>query len=92
MIEIAEVLENVMAATQPQTVTMRIAATPGICGGAARIAGTRIPVWSLEAARRAGVTPARLLDMYPSLSSEDLSAAFSYAEIHVAEIDALEPG
>ena len=78
-----------MATTQPQSGLMRIAATPGICGGAARIDGTRIPVWSLEAARREGVTVDRLLEMYPSLCADDLSAAFSYAEIHVSEIDSL---
>lgn len=39
----------------------------GVCGGAARVAGTRIPVWQLEQARRWGATEAELLGAYPGL-------------------------
>ena len=58
--------------------TQRIERTPGICGGDARIAGTRIPVWLLVAYRQDGVTDERLLEFYPSLTLGDLSAAWWY--------------
>jgi uncharacterized protein (DUF433 family) len=66
-----------------------IEATPGVCGGDARVAGTRIPVWSLALARRLGATDARLLDEYPSLTPRDLANAWSYAEAHPGEVDRL---
>ena len=61
--------------------TARIERTPGVCGGDARIAGTRIPVWLLVAYRKDGVAEERLLEFYPSLTLADLSAAWwRYAE------------
>lgn len=33
-----------------------VEATPGVCGGSACIAGTRIPVWLLEQGRRLGMS------------------------------------
>ena len=62
--------------------------TPGICGGDARIAGTRIPVWLLVAFRDEGMTDAELLQNYPSLSVEDLTHAWKYATVHSQEIAA----
>ncbi|MBI4908988.1 MAG: DUF433 domain-containing protein [Acidobacteria bacterium] len=58
-----------------------------VCGGAACIARTRIPVWLLERYRRLGVTERDLLDSYPTLRAEDLANAWAYARIHAAEID-----
>ena len=57
-----------------------IEATPGVCGGDARIAGTRIPVWSLALARRLGGDrrPASRRVPIPTLC--DLAHAWSYAE------------
>lgn len=49
--------------------------TPGVCGGDACLSSTRIAVWMLEEARRAGVTDAELLQNYPSLNARDLAAA-----------------
>ena len=40
---------------------------PGVCGGAARIAGTRIPVWQLVEARALGASEAEILVDFPSL-------------------------
>lgn len=63
--------------------TQRIEKTPGVCGGEARIAGTRIPVWLLVAYRQDGVTDDRLLEFYPSITLAELSAAWWYfAENH----------
>jgi uncharacterized protein (DUF433 family) len=62
--------------------------TPGVCGGTARIAGTRIPVWQLVEARRLGATEAQLLTDYPRLKAIDLVDAWAYAEEHPGEIEA----
>jgi len=62
--------------------------TPGVCGGDARIAGTRIPIWSLIESRRLGITEAQLLDDYPHLTAADLVNAWVYAEANPDEIEA----
>ena len=64
-----------------------IDASPQVCGGAACIIRTRIPVWLLERYRRLGVAERDLLDSYPALKAEDLANAWHYARIHIAEID-----
>jgi uncharacterized protein (DUF433 family) len=58
----------------------------GVCGGSARISGTRIPVWQLVAARDLGVTESQLLVDYPTLQARDLVNAWSYAQSHGEEI------
>ena len=60
---------------------------PRICGGSARIAGTRIPVWSLESCRRLGADGAEILRNYPSLQPSDLLNAWRYVAAHPQEID-----
>lgn len=64
-----------------------IESTPGVCGDAARILRTRIPVWTLEQARRLGSSEADLLRAYPSLRAEDLANAWAYVRAHRMEID-----
>lgn len=59
----------------------------GVCGGAARIIRTRIPVWTLETARRQGMTDAAILGAFPTLTAEDLANAWAYARSHREEID-----
>jgi uncharacterized protein (DUF433 family) len=65
----------------------RIVKTSNVCGGDARIQGTRISVWGLEEWRRLGWSDARILDAYPQLKPEDLAAAWSYVEQHSEEIE-----
>ena len=60
---------------------------PRICGGSARIAGTRIPVWSLESWRRLGAADAEILRNFPTLRGDDLLNAWRYVERHPLEID-----
>jgi uncharacterized protein (DUF433 family) len=62
--------------------------TPGVCGGAARVSGTRIPVWQLVAAREMGASEAQLLLDYPSLRAQDLVNAWAFATSHQAEVEA----
>jgi type III restriction enzyme len=61
--------------------------TKGICGGKARVAGTRIPVWGLENSRRLGLSAAEILRRYPTVSKAALKAAWEYAEAHQSEIN-----
>ena len=61
--------------------------TPGISGGEPRIAGTRIPVWVLEQARRLGMSEADLLQAYPTLRAQDLANAWAFVRAHADEID-----
>lgn len=65
----------------------RIQRTPGICGGEACVGMTRIAVWMLEDARRAGVGDLDLLRDYPGLSVFDLEGAWQYVENHRDEIE-----
>ncbi|BAZ10190.1 hypothetical protein NIES4071_20040 [Calothrix sp. NIES-4071] len=62
--------------------------TPGVMGGDACIRQTRIPVWLLVSYRRLGLSEAKILDNYPTLSAVDLANAWSYAQIHANEIEA----
>ena len=61
--------------------------TPSVCGGAARIVRTRIPVWTLEQARRLGTSEADILRCYPTLRAEDISNAWAYVRMNRDEID-----
>lgn len=65
-----------------------IESTPGVCGGAACVGNTRIPVWLLEDYRRQGATDLELLESYPTLNSRDLANAWAYADAHRIEIAA----
>ncbi len=60
---------------------------PRVCGGSARIAGTRIPIWSLVSWRSEGLTDLEILENFPSLELSDLVNAWGYAERHSREID-----
>ncbi|MCU0544973.1 MAG: DUF433 domain-containing protein [Oscillatoriaceae cyanobacterium Prado104] len=61
--------------------------TPGVCGGDARIANTRIPIWVLVEARRIGYSEADLLESYPTIGAADLANAWAYAEAYSDEIE-----
>ena len=60
---------------------------PRVCGGSARVAGTRIPVWSLENWRRLGSSDEEILRNFPSLQAADLINAWRYAGKHTLEIE-----
>ena len=77
------VIEPESSQTEPGD---RVVKTPGVCGGDARVKGTRISVWGLEEWRRLGWSDARILDAYPQLKPEDLAAAWAYAAHHRDEI------
>lgn len=60
---------------------------PQICGGAARLSRTRIPIWTLARSRQLGISEADLLHAYPTLRAEDLANAWSYERAHREEIE-----
>lgn len=62
--------------------------TPGVVGGDACIAGTRIPVWDLVQYRRLGASEAKILEAYPQLTATNLAQAWQYATAHPDEIEA----
>lgn len=66
----------------------KIEKTRGICGGDARIAGTRIPVWQLVEVSDLGASEAQLLLDYPHLKAANLVDAWAYAEAYPDEIQA----
>jgi uncharacterized protein (DUF433 family) len=61
--------------------------TAGICGGHACIRNTRIPVWVLVSFQQQGANDTELLQNYPSLTPEDLTAAWDYYKQYRSEID-----
>ena len=61
--------------------------TPGVSGGHACIHNTRIPVWTLVSLRQRGATEQELLNNYPGLVLEDLTAVWGYYHNHKSEID-----
>lgn len=62
--------------------------SPDVCGGEACIRDTRIPVWSVVAARNLGASDDQLRSYFVTpLSPADLRAAFGYYEEHAQEID-----
>ncbi len=64
-----------------------IVQTPNVCGGAARLIRTRIPVWTLERMRQLGFTEADILKSYPTLKALDLVEAWAYVACHRNEIE-----
>ena len=64
-----------------------IVKTPGVVGGQARIADTRLAVWGLEEWRRLGWSDDKLLDAYPQLTAADLANVWAYVAAHTDEIE-----
>ena len=79
-------LLNFIGKTLYQTFT-GIEKTPNVCGGRARIIRTRIPVWTLVAYKKDGLSDATLLEAYPTLIPQDLVHAWVYYEANKKEID-----
>ncbi|UFP94108.1 DUF433 domain-containing protein [Gloeobacter morelensis] len=64
-----------------------VAKIPGVVGGDACVAGTRIPVWGLVNYRRLGADDARILAAFPQLTAADLQNAWAYAQAFPDEIE-----
>ncbi|MBE9143505.1 DUF433 domain-containing protein [Planktothrix mougeotii] len=85
LIEKAEVIQ---ALTQTlSNGSLGITKTPGVMGGDACIANTRLPVWLFVSLRRQGATDAEILQLYPHLTAADLLNVWVYAEAYSEEIE-----
>jgi uncharacterized protein (DUF433 family) len=66
-----------------------IAKTPGVCGGKACIAGHRVRVMDIVVQHEgAGLTPAEIVKVFPSITLADVYAALAYYHDHRDEIEA----
>ncbi len=81
-----ETIYHLLGYVAPDPDTPLIAKRPGVVGGRAAVAGTRISVWQIAGAVRHGVSR-RELRMQMGLSDEQLTQALAYAEDHAEEID-----
>ncbi|QDU18123.1 DUF433 domain-containing protein [Urbifossiella limnaea] len=69
--------------------TEHISKTPGVCGGKACIAGHRIRVMDVMIWHEmSGMTPAQIVEQYPTISVADVHAAIAYYLDHREEIEA----
>jgi uncharacterized protein (DUF433 family) len=84
----AEKAEAIQILTQTVSNGSRgITKTPGVCGGGACIANTRLPVWLFVSLRRQGATDAEILQRYPDINAADLVNVWAYAEGNQEEIE-----
>ncbi|NUN48470.1 MAG: DUF433 domain-containing protein [Candidatus Brocadiae bacterium] len=60
---------------------------PGVCGGNPCVVRTRIPVWTLEAWRRQGLTDVEILATYPTLRAIDLVHAWEFVRKNAADVE-----
>lgn len=63
-----------------------ITKTPGVMGGDACIANTRIPVWLLVSYQQQGMSDGQILEGYPDLTAADLVGVWAYAKTYSAEV------
>ena len=63
----------------PMNWTEHISVDPNICHGKACIRGTRVMVSVVLDNLAAGLTPAEIVQSYPSLQPDDIGAATAYA-------------
>ena|ERR1041384_8354261 len=72
-----------------QVLTERITRTPGVCGGKACIAGTRIRVMDIVIwYEHQGMTPDEIVDQFPTIILSDVHTALAYYYDHIEEIRA----
>jgi uncharacterized protein (DUF433 family) len=79
--------DGFVSTDQPDNPPLGIVRDPGVCGGEARIAGTRIPVWLLVQTHRLGLSESDLLCSFPGLRAENLADAWAYYRAHPTEIE-----
>jgi uncharacterized protein (DUF433 family) len=77
-------------ATPAKTVYPHISKTPGVCGGKACIAGTRIRVMDIVVLQRQGMPPEEMREAFSSrpLTLAEVHAALTYYYDHQEEIEA----
>ncbi len=84
---IAEKADAIQILTQSlSSRSQGITKTPGVMGGDACIANTRLPVWLFVSLRYQGASDAALLEAYPHLTAADLVNIWAYADAYPDEI------
>lgn len=68
----------------------RIAVDPNICSGKPTIRGTRIMVKNILGMVAGGYNRAQILDAYPEITPDDVTAALEYAS-HVVDEEKVIP-
>jgi uncharacterized protein (DUF433 family) len=85
-------MKAVMAtpAVTPYPPYPHITKTPGVCGGKACIAGTRIRVMDIVALHNQGILPEQMIEHYSSrpLTPAEIHSALAYYYDHEDEIEA----
>ena len=76
-----------MESAQPRRLAPRVESDPTILGGKPVIAGTRLSVEVILDQLACGDTTQDLMDAYPFLTAEDISAALKYAA-HLSSLPA----
>ncbi|MFP4134885.1 MAG: DUF433 domain-containing protein [Halothece sp.] len=88
LVNLIESLDSEEYTLLQQKLTERIIQKhPEICRGYPRIRNTRIPIWTLVSFRQQGANEQEILENYPNLTLNDLTAAWAYYQNHQAEID-----
>lgn len=59
--------------------------TPGVCGGATCIRGTRVPLRTVLASLAEGATVAEILADFPTLTEDDVRAVIAFAAAAAGE-------
>lgn len=70
-----------------ETKMIRIVKTPDVCGGVARIDGTRIRIIDIVVPYRVGKSPEEIVEMYPHINIAAVHAALSYYFSNRKEIE-----
>jgi len=65
----------------------RITFDPQVMGGKPCLRGLRVTAGTIVGLIASGATPEEILEDYPYLEREDITAALSYAAWHAEEID-----
>ncbi|MEX2175288.1 MAG: DUF433 domain-containing protein [Pirellulaceae bacterium] len=73
--------------TQQEVAIGHVVLTPGTCGGAPRIAGTRIRVSQIVLMTELGMSPDEIVNSFPHLTLGQVHGALSYYHDHHPQID-----
>lgn len=65
--------------------TQHIDRDPKVCGGEPIIKGTRVPIRTILASLAEGVTIARIVDEFPTLTEENVRAVIAFAAASTQE-------
>jgi uncharacterized protein (DUF433 family) len=65
-----------------------VAKTAGVCGGRARVEGTRIRVHNVVSLHKEGASDEKIREAYPALTPAQIHAALAYYYDNSEEIDA----